>query len=232
MRYVSSPLLLILPLLLTTTACSEPKVASYLIVDAGEHEIFPSLTTEITPDKKQEYLDTQITLIESPFVIKNALSRHEIAELDVVLGQADPEAWLSRSLSATNPKGTWLLFVTLRSEGDVGDLKKVLDGVVEAYLNEVVAVSRVRSQEKKRDIKVSAMQQQEVLKELLERRNAVRGELKESNPGSSELEMLEIEIGVRQKVVEEIIREEVVQDLLDGLGGWQVNVLQPAMESP
>lgn len=224
MRFVSSPLLLILPLILATAACSGPKVEAYLDVGEGDGEV--------SPDQHRKHIDTQITLIKSSFVLNAALSRRDLAELNVVLHQDDPEAWLLKSLRVSNPKDTSLLLVSLQSEGAVDDLKKILDGVLAAYINEVVAVSRIRSLEKRGELEKSESQLHEELMELLKRRQALKHELQEPKLDSPELEMLDIEIGVKQKIAEELIREQTLRRFQDVFDREQVKVFQQATEVP
>ena len=84
---------------------------------------------------------TQVAMLKSRFVLQAALRKPEIAKLPIVAAQADPVAWLESQLVVDFPGDAELLRVGMK--GDKSDqLAKLVNAVVDSYMNEVVYAER------------------------------------------------------------------------------------------
>lgn len=87
------------------------------------------------------FKSTQQQLITTRFVLNNALSRPEVAQLPVVQGQIDPVKWLKSQLVVEFPGEAEIMEISIAGQ-DPALLPKLVNGVVDAYLNEVVLAGR------------------------------------------------------------------------------------------
>ena len=137
--------MLVFALILFATACSGRNdvtvetVQEVLELDVQRELNRTSHDDATAVERAKAFIDTQIVLIKSQFVFKAVLSRQRIKELTVVKNQPDPWIWLDDSLKVENPPGTNQLIITLRSQGDVKELKEVLESIIEISQYEVVA---------------------------------------------------------------------------------------------
>src|SRR5690606_34849621 len=191
----------------------------------------PFLDKSFTPSHLQTFINNQIVLIKSQFVIKAALAPREVAGLGWVRSQSNKTAWLFKSLEAQNPPGTSLLVLTLQSSGDVDELEAVLDMVVMAYQNEVVAADVISSIERRR----SAAEHYKELKvdfgKLVERQQALAAEVKDQD-ASTEMRLLQIKMGVLEDMLKEAEKVALYSNLRDAISISPVTILQSATVVP
>jgi polysaccharide biosynthesis transport protein len=81
---------------------------------------------------------TQLALLKSHFVLQAALRGPGIASLSALAGERDPVQWLMDKLSVSFQQSSEILSISLSGNEDPEDLRKLVDAVSLAYLNEVV----------------------------------------------------------------------------------------------
>lgn len=123
-------------------------VTAYLRVEALEPESLFDKQQRINPKEFEIFQQTQLTLFKSQFVLKAALSRNDIAQLDVVQKE-EPDAllWLSEELKVSFPGEGEILKVSFDGDEDPEQMMKVVDAVIEAYKHEVLYKERTQKSE-------------------------------------------------------------------------------------
>jgi polysaccharide biosynthesis transport protein len=109
-------------------------------VSMSEREILPDLIGRQAPNQQEfeSFRETQVDLIKSPFILQSVLRKDDIRALPMIRREGEglgPLAMLQRKLSVTaNPKAEIVkISLTGRNEEEV---KKIVDGVMDAYLEE------------------------------------------------------------------------------------------------
>ena len=91
------------------------------------------------------FRNTQIELIKSDLVLQAALRDPNVASLPLIRAEADPVSWLRRRLVVGFGSDSEIMAVQMYgTEGEVDQLKQLVDAVVSAYLNEVASSQRQR----------------------------------------------------------------------------------------
>lgn len=80
-------------------------------------------------------------LMQLPFVLNAALRKEDVSSLPVVVGQTDPVDWLQEYLEVAFPADSEIMQVTFKTR-DPEYCKKIVNAIVDAYLNEVVLNER------------------------------------------------------------------------------------------
>lgn len=88
-----------------------------------------------------QYRQTQLQLIKSPFVLTSALRRPGISELSTFAEEPDPVDWLGRNLQAVAPSAAEVVQVKLRGSNP-RDVTQIVNAVTQAYLTDVVTKER------------------------------------------------------------------------------------------
>ena len=109
--------------------------ASVIEVKAERPNLLPGSSQAHTDLKI--FQSTQLSLVRSRLVMNAALKRPEIARLPTVVDQIDPVEWLSDALIAEFPTSAELMRISLSGDRP-GDITSLVNGVSEAYLEEVV----------------------------------------------------------------------------------------------
>jgi polysaccharide biosynthesis transport protein len=101
----------------------------------------PSLAFDVTHGTGGDFdilQKTQLALLKSHFVLQAALRGPGIASLSALAGENDPVQCLMDKLSVNFLQNSEILSITLSGGEDPEDLRKLVDSVASAYLNEVV----------------------------------------------------------------------------------------------
>lgn len=88
-----------------------------------------------------QYRQTQLQLIKSPFVLTSALRRPGISELSTFAEVDDPVDWLARNLQAVAPSAAEVVQIKLRGSNP-RDVTQIVNAVTQAYLTDVVTKER------------------------------------------------------------------------------------------
>jgi len=88
-----------------------------------------------------QYRQTQLQLIKSPFVLTSALRRPGISELSTFAEEKDPVDWLGRNLQAVAPSAAEVVQIKLRGSNP-RDVTQIVNAVTQAYLTDVVTKER------------------------------------------------------------------------------------------
>jgi polysaccharide biosynthesis transport protein len=197
------------------------QVVAYLQVETEQPmDIFDKGSSRSNPKEFGIFQQTQLTLLKSQFVLKAALSRRDIAQLNAVTAQRPNElAWLTDNLSVSFPGESKILMLKYEGEENPEEMKKVVDAVIDAYQQEVVAAARISQSEAHRSMEVLFKQINQQLREKIDRKQTLAKELGGmSTPNASaELNMLIREIGLIQgqkiKAEEQLVNLEVNREL-------------------
>jgi succinoglycan biosynthesis transport protein ExoP len=102
----------------------------------------PSLAFDVTRGNDIRDFDilqkTQLALLKSHFVLQAALRGPGIASLSALAGERDPVQWMMDKLSVSFQQSSEILSISLSGDDDPEDLRKLVDAVSKAYLDEVV----------------------------------------------------------------------------------------------
>ena len=184
--------------------------------------------SEATDRQQQVFRATQKALVASEFVLNNALSRSQIAQLDCVIKQQPHElSWLRNELEVSFPGDSEIMVVSLRGkDSEMDELCTLLDAVIQSYTNEVVFKSRVERNEVMEGKQKKLRQLQEELEEKVDRFSSLQRELEPQEgeiPGKmillkQEIEILklltsELQIAIRRTEIEEDVESERIRVL-------------------
>jgi capsular exopolysaccharide synthesis family protein len=89
-------------------------------------------------DRTGQYQKTQVVLIKSRDVIREALKEDRVRSLALVRQQSDPVDWLEKELKAEIVDNTELLRLSLTSRHHQDDLAPIVKAVRASYLSEIV----------------------------------------------------------------------------------------------
>jgi polysaccharide biosynthesis transport protein len=196
------------------------QIIAYLQVESEqEGDIFGD-SGRVNPKEFEIFQQTQLTLLKSQFVLKAALARRDIAQLNAVLSHRPDElSWLNESLQVSFPGAGKILMIKYEGQENAEDMKKVVDAVIKAYQNEVVAADRISQQSTHAEMQKLYDELNTDLKEKIERKQTLAKELggAASPNASAELNMLIRDIGMLQtqmvKAKEQLINLEVNREL-------------------
>ncbi|TWT34641.1 polysaccharide biosynthesis tyrosine autokinase [Blastopirellula retiformator] len=109
------------------------------------------------------FKSTQQQMITTRFVLNNALSQPEIAEMPVVRSQVDPVKWLGGQLQISFPGEAEIMQVSIQG-GDPAVLAKLVNSVVDSYLDEVVMADRNRRLDRLADLEKQQGAQEDLIR--------------------------------------------------------------------
>ncbi|NQT36522.1 MAG: hypothetical protein HQ581_03480, partial [Planctomycetes bacterium] len=120
--------------------------------------------------------NSQAVLIKKPFVLDQALNEPGVAQLSCIRDERDKVAWLQKNLQVDFPGRNELMEIKMTGE-DPAQLKRLVDAVVDAYMEKVVEVDRnaqlarkrflqLRYEENLDDIKLKTSQVQQLSKKF------------------------------------------------------------------
>jgi capsular exopolysaccharide synthesis family protein len=108
-----------------------------LRIAPSEQKILEDNTPRQEPDRTGQYQKTQVVLIKSRAVIREALKEDAVRSLPLLSQQSDPVDWLEKELRAEIVDNTELLRVSLTSRHNQENLRPILKAVRAAYLKEI-----------------------------------------------------------------------------------------------
>ena len=98
--------------------------------------------SDLETDREYEmYKQTQANLIKSPFVMNVALRKPGITSLSMLRARENPVEWLTEEISCMESPESQLIKVSMTGKVQ-GEVIKLVDAVVEAYMEEFVAEER------------------------------------------------------------------------------------------
>ncbi len=106
--------------------------------------------TAETVAKFDTYMETQMRMVRSPFVLASALRSPEIANLSIVREEEYPVQWLEDGLRVTTPAAE---FIRISMSGDrPAELNRLVNSVSNAYMQEVVNSEQAKRGERKSNL--------------------------------------------------------------------------------
>lgn len=123
---------------------------SYLRVRQVEEDIIGDRKTRQTDKAYEIYKQTQANLIKSPFAVMIALRQSGISQLSMVTAEDNAVEWLTDEISCMVSPESQIIRVSLKGE-DKEEVIKLVDAVVDAYMQEFVAEER-RDKLKRKEI--------------------------------------------------------------------------------
>ena len=159
--------------------------------------LFKDQAPTVDRDRFDIYKSTQEKLLISPFVLRAALDKPEVAKLPIIREGHDPVDWLTKNISVSFPGRAEVMAVSL-SRDNSKEAQLLVKAVVDAYISEVVNAESSRKQQRLNDLeKLYAEREQEQRK----KRETLKTMARES--GGSEAET----VSMRQKLrIEELER--------------------------
>ncbi len=196
-------------------------IVAYLQVESEDgSDIFKGNSGRSNPKEFEIFQQTQLTLLKSQFVLKAALGRRDIAELNAVMSHRPNElTWLNEGLKVAFPGDSKILMLKYEGQENPEEMKKVVDAVIKAYEQEVVFAARTTQTEMHRNMDVLFKQINTQLKEKIDRVQTLREELggADSPNANAELNMIIRDIGLITgqmiKVKQEMMDLEVNREL-------------------
>lgn len=185
-------------------------VTSYLEVKATGTTTWDGKTKTIPHKERELFQETQKTLLKSQFVLKAALHPNAIAQLDVVRKKGrNVMNWLIEDVMATFHGE--ILEVKYEGEEDPEQMKKVIDGIIDAYIEEVANTKRIEQVDVIDKLKELHADTSRDLQEKFEEYNELAEELEgaESEIASQMLNMLIGEVRVINKDIN-IVKKELL----------------------
>ena len=101
---------------------------------------FPILPTGATNAEAHLHAQTHAALLRGPFVLNTAIRRSDVNKLEIIRRQANPVEWIQSKMVVgfpMRPGGKTASVALSTREGDVAELKLIVDAIVDAYHQEI-----------------------------------------------------------------------------------------------
>ncbi len=121
--------------------------AAVLRIASREQQLVFNTTDRQAANSFDVYKSTQVELLRSRFTLIAALRNPEVANLPIVCEQPDAVVWLARQISVHFPGNGEIMRLAITLE-DAEAAAKLVNAVVDAYMNEVVDVERNQRRER------------------------------------------------------------------------------------
>jgi succinoglycan biosynthesis transport protein ExoP len=121
---------------------------------------------------------TQLAYLKSPYVIQAAIRDPAIASLSFLAGEREPVQFLIENMNSAFPQNSEILSLSL--SGDTGmseDLRKIVDAVSKAYLDEVVLAEDQRRSIIRDALAKSSQKLNDEITQKMEQHNSLAKEL-------------------------------------------------------
>lgn len=154
-------------------------VASRPVVLLGEEK-------PLDAEEIETLRQNQLAYLKSPYVIMAAIRDPAVARLTVLASKDDPVQWIVDNLEAEFPGNTELLTIRMRGPAVTSDdLRKIVDAVSRAYLNEVVF-----EEDRRKDVHRDALAKSLLkIREQLKSKHELLDELKNESVAENEIEI-------------------------------------------
>lgn len=200
-------------------------VESLFHVDATE----PTIADEDRPFDASEYellQKTQLALVKCPYILRAAIRDPKIASLPLLLPMADPVSWLRANLEVDFLEGSEILSIRLRgSDGDVDQLRQIVDAVARAYTDEAIYAARLRMLNA-RDAKAKAIDK--LRKKLEEKLAHIKDEQTKSGDSGVALKLDQAEADVLTDTWRSLLRSLEIDDVNTSGAPSRIHILQEA----
>lgn len=199
------------------------------------------------------YKNTQTQYLKSRFVLIAALRRPEVARLSTVQEEIDPVRWLGERVGVSFPGNGEIMEVGLRGQRPE-ELAALVNGVVDAYMSEVVEVERNERRRRLSDLDAVYSEKET---ELRNKRNDLKTLAEQLGTGDSDVFSLKQqlvlqrfaalrsehaavqfklmraggEVKVRQGALARAEEQEISETELDGFAQFDPQVRQLAMKT-
>jgi succinoglycan biosynthesis transport protein ExoP len=219
------------------------QVVAYLQVETEQAQNIFDPAKPVNPKEFEIFQQTQLTLLKSQYVLEAALTPQNIAQLNAVLNQGDDAlTWLTDELKVSFPGESKILMLKYEGEENSEEMKKIVDAVIEAYQDEVVATERIGKTEAHANMKKLFQQLNAELKEKVDRKNTLAKELggADSPTASAELNMLITDVRLLQQRIQDAKKElvdlevnrEVNTRMLQGQSALNATVTEAVEKDP
>ncbi|QEG33755.1 polysaccharide biosynthesis tyrosine autokinase [Bythopirellula goksoeyrii] len=183
------------------------QVVAYLQVEDQESEdMLGEKTRTMNPKEFEIFQQTQLTLLKSQFVLMAALNRGDIRELNaVVKNRPDELTWLQDELRVSFPGESKILMISYEGDEDPKEMKMIIDAVVDAYKQEVLAAAEISKSETHLSMDKLHKQLLVELRGKIDKMQTLQKELKGAGSpnASAELNMLIRDVGsLNQRIFE------------------------------
>lgn len=114
------------------------------------------------------FKNTQIQLLFSPIVLRAALKRPGVADLEIVKKQENPLHWLGRNLKINAPANSEIVQISLPGgDASLKELATLVNAVIDAYMAEIVDAERAKRDQRVTELKKFQMERSQELKDTI-----------------------------------------------------------------
>ncbi len=175
--------------------------------------------TTSTDQEYMAYKQTQATLVTTPFVLTAALREPGIAQLAMISREENPLDWLTNEVRVVFPNDAEIMQVGMYGDRRE-DLKKTVDAVINAYINEIVQSEKTEKSKQLQTLRAQRRINERAIIEKSETINALSEEI-----GSNDSDFARLQSALEQENLRQLSRRRsMVQDELSQLVMDQMTV--------
>jgi Mrp family chromosome partitioning ATPase/uncharacterized protein involved in exopolysaccharide biosynthesis len=160
-----------------------PKYESYALFQVAS---MPSSVTGTDPTRSKTdfatYLKTQASLFKYEFVYAAALRDSKLGDLPTVRAEKDPFKYFDEKLLVETKEGSEIVRLSLLGDNP-DDIRKIVDGIKEAYLREVI----MKEKDTKNELRLELQKAKADLENLMKSKSASKPELAGAIGGGGEV---------------------------------------------
>ena len=163
------------------------KAQALLRVDSQQREI--AFKIDADPSAKFEtYKSRQAALMTSNYVLQAALRSPDIAALNPISTQTDPIRWLQENLEVKYPIDSDILSVSLAAEFQGDELRRVIDAICDAYMEQVVYRDKTERMRLRDDLNKSLGRISTVVQDKMHKYHKLAKEMGTSESAAADIE--------------------------------------------
>lgn len=210
----------------TANAVGAQYVVAIVRIAHAKPPVLTSRLDQSPPNQFRIQRNTLARQITSEFVLQSALIRKDIAQLKTVRDH-EPQSliWLQKSLKVELPEDSELVILTLSSSGDTDELKEILQAVIEAFMQDVLAKERMEVEKQKQNVREFYSDASKEYQSKLEKYLLLKKEI--GGDDNAELRLLKLNLEVQENFLKELYREMLVIRLNDLAADGFFRILQP-----
>jgi hypothetical protein len=159
--------------------------------------------------KFEIYRQSQARMLKAPFVLQMALRKPEIATVGLLKDQANPLEWLEQNIVVDFP-ATEFMRISMKS-GQKEDAAKIVNAVVDAFLEEVSGMEIVHHQKRQRALEKALEEMNTSIKSKMAKFRRLAEELGTSQGMNSSDSTEQASLKFRELAVDELAREELAR---------------------
>ena len=147
------------------------------------------------------YVQTQVDLLRSTYVIGKTLRRPAVSQLPIVQSQKRPDRWLSNALEVTSPEDSEFVVMRLRIRSDDHAVTVILNEIADVYMGDGGDEGFTRTSEEKNRLSTELKSVQATLHEARRERESLVPKLRrrEARTMVAEQKVLELMMEIKRE---------------------------------